>query len=119
MKTVYIYTDKGLKAYSIKTGKEEKVDDSIKDFQELEKESIDYQRANFMVTDMKDDLVVYSIDQQGLKLYQNGKVKLLLEGNQLCLKSGMTSIYDFIRCDKRGLFLIAQTMNGSKLYHYR
>lgn len=116
---MYIYTDKGLKAYSIKTGKEEKVDDSIKDFQGLEKKSIDYQRANFMVTDMKDDLVVYSIDQQGLKLYQNGKVKLLLEGNQLCLKSGMTSIYDFIRCDKRGLFLIAQTMNGSKLYHYR
>lgn len=49
----------------------------------------------------------------------NGKVKLLLEGNQLCLKSEMTSIYDFIRSDKRGLFLIAQTMNGSKLYHYR
>lgn len=72
-----------------------------------------------MVTDMEDNLAVYSIDQQGLKFYQNGKVKLLLEGNQLCLKSKMTSIYDLIRGDKSGLFLIAQTMNGSKLYNYR
>lgn len=116
---IYIYTDKGLKAYSIETGKEEKVSDSIKNFQELKKDSIDYQRANFMVTEMEGDLVVYSIDEQGLKLYQNGKVKLLLEGNRLCLKNKMASIYDFIRGDKSGLFLIVQTMNGSKLYNYR
>lgn len=115
---IYVYTNKGLKAYSIETGKEEKVSDSIKEFQELEKDSIDYQRANFMVTEMENDLVVYSIDQQGLKLYQNGKAKLLLEGNQLCLKNKMVSVYDFIRCDKGGLFLIVQTMNGSKLYNY-
>ena len=116
---LYTYTDKGLKVYSLKTGKKEEADDAIKDFQELQKEDIDYQRAGFMVTRTQDGPAVYSIDAHGLKLYQQGKAKVLLEGNRLCLKDKTAAVYDCIDAGRSGLFFIVQTMKGGKLYHYR
>lgn len=115
---LYALTDKGLKAYSIKSGKELKLnipENSILKIDDIE----DAPRNQIAITSTDSDaLTIASINSEGLFRYTAEGKDLLLPGNKTCLSSSNTTLYDFISLDSETYFLIAQMKGGSKLFKY-